>query len=312
MTKQPLISIVTPSYNQAPFLEKTIRSVLEQDYPNLEYLIADGGSTDGSVEIIQKFSHKLAWWVSEKDSGQAEAINKGLHRARGEFVAWVNSDDFYEPGAVAEAVTALQQNPDVAFVFGKVKVVDPSQRVLNNLSYGDWSLRDLMAFRIIGQPAVFIRKSVLDQVGLLDTSFHFLLDHQLWLRLAQASGMKYVPLRWAVAHYHEDCKNLAQAAEFGKEALRIVEWMRGDSKFRDQFNLYSKKIEAGAERLNAFYLVEAREYRSAFKAYWRSFMLNPAMTSSERNRMVFAFFAPLGFERIKDRIIENRRKRINL
>jgi glycosyltransferase involved in cell wall biosynthesis len=311
MVSLPLVSIVTPSYNQAPFLEKTIRSVLEQDYPNLEYLIADGGSNDGSVDIIKKYSSRISWWVSEKDSGQAEAINKGLRRSKGQIVAWVNSDDFYEPGAVREAVMALTNSPEVGFVFGKVKVVDPAGRIINYLSYGDWGICDLMSFHIIGQPAVFIHRSVLDKVGLLDTSYHFLLDHQLWLRLAQVSGMKYIPRPWAVAHYHQDCKNLAQAGEFGKEALRIVDWMKDTPEFDGYIQKSSKKIEAGAMRLNGFYLLEAKEYKSAFKAYWRSIRLNPVMTHSEWNRMWFAFFAPLGLEGLKERYIENRRRKIN-
>ncbi|MBA4380647.1 MAG: glycosyltransferase, partial [Anaerolinea sp.] len=111
-TFQPLVSIVTPSYNQAQFLEATLRSVLEQDYPNIEYLVVDGASTDGSLEIIRRYADQLAWWVSEKDSGQSEAVNKGLQRARGEIVGWLNSDDVYLPGAVSAAAAAFQSHPE--------------------------------------------------------------------------------------------------------------------------------------------------------------------------------------------------------
>jgi glycosyltransferase involved in cell wall biosynthesis len=147
MSAKPLVSIVTPSYNQARFLEKTMRSVLDQDYNPIEYLVVDGGSTDHSVDLIRKYENKLAWWVSEKDSGQAEAINKGLARAKGEIVAWLNSDDYYMPGAVTAAVKALQDHPQAGFVYGDVRVVGEDESVLNQLTFGDFALIDLMSFK---------------------------------------------------------------------------------------------------------------------------------------------------------------------
>ncbi|HTX79640.1 MAG TPA: glycosyltransferase family 2 protein, partial [Longilinea sp.] len=119
-----LVSIVTPSFNQARFLERTIRSVLEQTDADIEYLVVDGGSTDGSVEIIQKYADRLAWWVSEKDKGQTDAINKGFSHAHGEILAWLNSDDTYEPHAISEAVAFLQAHPDTGMVYGDANFID--------------------------------------------------------------------------------------------------------------------------------------------------------------------------------------------
>ncbi len=311
MNSKPLVSIVTPSYNQAAFLEQTIRSVLEQDYPNIEYLIADGGSNDGSVEIIKKYASKLAWWVSEKDKGQADGINKGFARAKGEFIAWVNSDDYYQPGVISAAVAALQANPDAAFVYGDVQVVDKDGRILNNLHYGNWSLADLMTFHIIGQPAVFMRRSALEAAGYLDLSYQFMLDHQLWLRVGLQGGMKYDPQLWAGAHYHEDCKNLAQAAEFGKEAYRIVDWMRKTPEFAENVAWLLPNIQAGAERINAFYLLDAGDYKGSFRSYWRGFLLAPDIILPEWYRMVYALFAPLGLQKLRERRIQARAASLN-
>ncbi|MRS02662.1 glycosyltransferase, partial [bacterium] len=303
--------IVTPSYNQAHFLEQTMRSVLDQDYPNLEYMVVDGGSTDGSVDLIQKYSKRIKWWVSEKDNGQAEAINKGFARASGEIIAWINSDDYYLPGAISGAIKALSEHPEVGMVFGNVRVVDETEKVLNQLAYGDWGLSDLMSFRIIGQPAVFMRRAVLEKAGHLDQSYHLLLDHHLWIRMAKEGGMQYVPSLWASAHYHQDCKNLAMASSFGTEARRIVQWMESSGQYHELFWQNRKRILAGAERLNAFYLLDAKEYSAAFRAYWKAFWLNPATVKPEWYRMVYAFFAPLGLDGLRTRYLQRRRNKLN-
>src|SRR6266540_1502850 len=135
-----LISIITPSYNQAPYLEQTIQSVLGQDYPRLEYIVVDGASTDNSFEIIKKYNDRLAYWISEKDSGQAEAINKGFARAGGEILAWLNSDDYYLPNTISAVVKCFEENPDVVMVYGDMLAVDGKGRTINVLNYKPSSL----------------------------------------------------------------------------------------------------------------------------------------------------------------------------
>src|SRR3990172_10400109 len=128
----PLVSIITPSYNQVDYLEETIRSVLEQDYPNIEYLVVDGGSLDGSADIIRKYTDRIDWWTSEPDKGQADALNKGMARAKGEFVSWLNSDDIYHPGAVRRAVDVLQQDQALSFVYSKLHSIDRGGEVFRS------------------------------------------------------------------------------------------------------------------------------------------------------------------------------------
>lgn len=289
-----LVSIITPSYNQAQYLEETIQSVLGQDYTPLEYLVVDGGSKDESLEIIRKYEHHLAWWVSEPDSGQAEAINKGLARVNGEIVSWLNSDDLLMPGAVEQAVTILQAHPELGMVFGDAVTIDSHGQVLNPLSFGDWGLEEFMRFRIICQPAVFMRRSILEKAGYLNREFHFLLDHHLWIRLARLAPVQHVPATWAAARHHPGAKNVAQAARFGAEAFRILDWMESQADLAPRIKKDRRYIEAGAHRLNARYLLEGGSYSQALGAYGRALVRNPGFTLQHWHRILYAFLSLLG------------------
>lgn len=290
-----LASIVTPSFNQMQYLEQTLRSVLDQDYTRIEYIVIDGASTDGSVELIRKYGDRLAYWVSEKDSGQAEAINKGLARATGEIVAWINSDDFYFPGAIASAVKAFEAHPEVGLVYGDTAAVDEKGEFIHFPKYAQWVLEDLLTFNIIGQPAVFMRRDVLLQAGFLDPTYHFLLDHQLWIRMAAHAPMIYVPERWAAGRFHEAAKNVAQAAKFGEEAFRILDWARSDPRVSDSLARVSRQSRAAALRINARYLLDAGKAWTSFKSYMQSLSMHPPTALVEWKRIVFAFISLFGF-----------------
>ena len=216
----PKITVITPSYNQAPYLAQTIRSVLGQGYPNLEYMIVDGGSTDGSQEIIERYAGQLAWWVSEPDEGQSHAINKGLARATGDIVAWLNSDDLYAPGAFEAVVAAFEQQPDAGLIFGDAMTFDQAGKPLNDLVFGSYSLKDLAAFSIICQPAVFIRKAAIDKAGMVNQDYHFLMDHELWIRIARQSEIIHIPTVLAFARNHPTAKMLPKQPDLGKKPTR--------------------------------------------------------------------------------------------
>jgi len=294
----PLVSIITPSYNQAEFLENTIQSVFAQDYPAIEYLIVDGGSTDGSVDIIRKFQSDLAWWVSEADEGQASAINKGMAKAKGEIVAWLNSDDLYLPGAVGEAVASFNRNPQAPMVFGNAITIDAEGFPLKELIFPDWKLEDLIGFRIICQPAVFMQRTVYQQVHGLDLNYHFMLDYQLWIRIASLGPIQHEDSFWAAARHHGAAKNVSQAAAFGRETLEVLEWMQHQDDLGPMAKNKKRKVRAGAYRLNARYLLDGDQYGAALKSYGQAFINQPLYTARHWHRIIYACLGLLGISNL--------------
>jgi len=222
MPDTPLVSIVTPSFNHVNFIEATMQSVLMQDYPNIEYMVVDGSSNDGTVDVIQKYADKLAWWVSEKDKGQTDAINKGFARAHGEFLAWINSDDTYEPGAVSAAVKYLQEHPEVGMVYGDCNFINESGNVIGkfNSAQTDYQLLR-QGYVHIPQQTMFFRRELWEQVGPLDPSFYFAMDYDLWTRIAARSRIQYVPQTWANFRLHTSGKTIIADDRCWPEMVRV-------------------------------------------------------------------------------------------
>ncbi|MBE0409924.1 MAG: glycosyltransferase [Anaerolineales bacterium] len=218
----PLVSVITPSFNQARFLEETIKSVLVQDYPRIEYIIVDGGSTDGSLEIIKGYAEHLAWWVSEPDRGQTDAINKGFARARGDVLAWLNSDDTYLPGAISEAVAFLSANPEAGMVYGDANLIDEDGRLIGKFPARQTDYKHLMRGHVhIPQQASFFRSELWRQVGPLDPTFFFAMDYDLWVRLAKIAPLCYHPRLWANFRLHGGAKSVAADDRCWPEMVRV-------------------------------------------------------------------------------------------
>ena len=218
----PLVTIVTPSYNQADYLEETIQSVLRQDYSNIEYFIVDGGSTDNSLAIIEKYADKLGWWVSEADQGQTDAINKGFAHANGEIIAWINSDDTYISGAVLEAVDYLQSHPDVGMVYGDANLIDEDGNIIGQFPARQTGYKRLRRGYVhIPQQAAFFRVDLWRKVGPLDTTFYFAMDYDLWVRLAKLAPLVYYPRLWANFRLHESGKSVVADNRCWPEMLRV-------------------------------------------------------------------------------------------
>ena len=222
MNNSPLVTIITPSFNQAPYLEETINSVLGQTYPHIEYIIMDGGSIDGSVEIIKRHQSKLAYWISEKDRGQTDAINKGFARAKGEILAWINSDDTLLPNAVEEAVRFLEENPGVGLVYGDTHYIDEHSKVIGRFPAAQTDLARLRRGYVhIPQQASFFRKSIWDQVGPLDPEFFFAMDYDLWVRIAGKAELRYLPMLWANFRLHRGAKSIDADDRCWPEMLKV-------------------------------------------------------------------------------------------
>jgi len=222
LTKKPLVSIITPSFNQAEYIEETIQSVLDQTYQPVEYIILDGGSKDGTPEIIKKYQDRIASWISESDKGQTDAINKGFSRVSGSIIAWLNSDDTLLPNAVAQAVDFLSANPQVGLVYGDANYIDRDGQVIGKFPAAQTSLKKLrQGYVHIPQQAAFFRKSIWDQVGPLDPDFYFAMDYDLWVRIAQKAEIKYYPRIWANFRLHDDAKTISADDQCWPEMMRV-------------------------------------------------------------------------------------------
>lgn len=188
----PKLTVVTPSYNQVEYLERTILSVLNQNYPNLEYFIIDGGSTDGSVDLIKKYESYLAGWVSEKDRGQTDAINKGFRMATGDYVAFQNSDDTFAPNAFSRVADAWRQTPDTDVFFGDMYITDEQDVILEELRAPAFCVECQIyeGMQVFNQ-SLFIKRDRLTQFGLLDENLRFVIDYEIVARLGVQPGMRF-------------------------------------------------------------------------------------------------------------------------
>jgi glycosyltransferase involved in cell wall biosynthesis len=315
----PLVSIVTPSYNQAAFLEDALRSVQAQSYPRIEHIVVDGGSSDGTVDILKRYGDKLAAWSSEPDRGQADAINKGIQRTTGSIVAWLNSDDAYLPEAVQHAVEALEANDSLGMVYADGLMVDASLNLLDRHYYRQLTLVDLLSFEVLLQPTVFMRRSVLENIGLLNPEYQLILDHELWIRIAARYPIKHIKEFWSLERSHTEAKTIALASGFVQEAERLIAWASEASGLEDVVRKHQARIRAGLNVFAARRLIDAGEYRAALPRLWSAFWSHPTTVFRYWYKVVQAVGSALGmpafffgYRSLRRRLMYGRHKAVNM
>jgi glycosyltransferase involved in cell wall biosynthesis len=253
-----LVSVVTPSFNQGCFIEETIESVLSQDYKPVEYWVIDGGSNDETLDILNRYGNRLDW-VSEKDNGQADAINKGWKRARGDILAWLNSDDIYLPGALSTAVAFLQAHPEFGAVYGEGYHIQEDGKVIERYPTEPFDRQRLVETCYICQPTVFVRKTVLQEIGFLDENLRYCMDYDLWFRIARRYDFGYLPEFLACTRFYGETKTLGQRVQVHREILHMIyrhnrsvpaSWVYGYA-----HALLEKRVSRATPRGNALFIL---------------------------------------------------------
>jgi len=252
MNEKPLVSIVTPSFNQGSFLEETISSVLAQTYQPIEYIVIDGGSTDDSVEIIQKYADRLTYWVSEPDRGQSHAINKGLQRSTGAVIGWLNSDDTLMPGTVARVVDAMEQDPMV--VHGSVRLIDADSKTIARPKLAkrnqEFGIETIVGEGLVNQPGSFWNRAIMERVGYLNEDLNYIMDFELWVRMA-LGGARFLRLGdppLATYRLTSDTKTVGSLYKVGLEKLAVLDWLMSDAELAAKIGLSSDELESQAKR----------------------------------------------------------------
>lgn len=212
----PPISIVTPSYNQGEFIERTIRSVLDQGIPGLEYVVVDGGSRDDTIDILKRFGDRIRW-TSGRDKGQADAVNKGIRKSSGEIIGWLNSDDIYYDGALAAVLDFFRAHPEVYILYGDAHHIDTEDRIIEPYYTEDWDYERLKDICFICQPSVFFRRSLVEKMGVLDESLQYCMDYEYWLRIGRKTPFARMDRFLAGSRMYDQNKTLGARVAVHRE-----------------------------------------------------------------------------------------------
>jgi len=274
---QPLVSIVTPSFNQAAFLEETIQSVLGQDYEPIEYIVIDGGSTDGSVDIIRRHEDRLAWWITEPDRGQAHALNKGFARAQGKYVGWLCSDDTLFPSAISRLVEALEEAADAALAYGNARYTDGVSTLHDEALSRPWDPELMVRTAQVPnqQPATLYTRRAYEAAGPLDEDAWYYLDYQLTVRLTGIGRGVHVPEALATYRIHPAGKSTGQPVPKAVDAIRCADEFMTSALVPAELRPYAREGRATFYRRAGDLYSAAGQLWQARRCYARAGLLAP-------------------------------------
>ena len=297
MNKKNTVSIVTPSFNQGKFLEETILSVISQDFPFIEYMVIDGGSSDNSVNIIKKYQNKIDYWVSEKDSGQANAINKGWKLCRGEIMAFLNSDDTYQPGIITKVVDAFENHPDWGMSYGDGAWVDENGKCIQYRKARPFDIeKELYCYTII-QPTIFIRRSVFESVGGLDEKLLISIDFDYCMRVATSQFLigTLENVYMANSRMHSESKTSTQTIKFIYDDELIINRSLDAAKFLHNTKRIRKKALAFLYIRKSEILISLREIRNAKNSLLKAIKIYPFICLGEGCRDIISILFKITF-----------------
>ncbi|MEN4042980.1 MAG: glycosyltransferase family 2 protein [Anaerolineaceae bacterium] len=287
----PLITVVTPAYQAMPYIQDNVASVDNQAYPNIEHIVIDGASTDGTLEYLQQQPGLI--WRSEPDGGQSHALNKGFRLAQGEIIGWLNADDVYLPGAVATAVRFLLEHPDIDLVYSDLQIIDQAGQVIGVSRSQPFELEPLLLGNYIKQPTVFMRRKVIDRLGGVDENLHYVMDHEFWLRAGQTGfTLHYLPGQ-VLAGFRliPGTKSYEQAPRFKQEWLSVLEQILPGAHFQHlstaQKQNLLRKASAQYHWANVISAVHRKDRKNMLHHMKLAFKVQPALMLHRGAWLVF-------------------------
>ena len=271
----PLVSIITPSLNQGSYIEETILSVKNQTYKEIEYIVIDGGSTDETLDILRKYSDSLTW-ISEPDKGQSDAINKGWRMSKGKIIAYLNSDDTYMPWAVETAVKFFTEHPYIAIVYGDCNIINEHGNVLGRLPGTAFNLADLICGEcMIPQPTAFLRRQVIQDIGLLDVNLYMSMDFDLWIRTGLKFKVEYIPKVLANFRMCPGTKSVDELLKFCDDDSYVLNKLFADPELPKQIRDLKRRAYSGIQLKIGIRYHSLPQMKEARKHFMKAFMLYP-------------------------------------